>query len=253
MIKEQSKQFQIKSTLNVSYNKKRDPHYSKGSTHLLISVFTLLLGVLALQQKHNWLDDNMEMDRYMSEIAQLEEEMISLQEEIPHLYSMMESKMRCQNPESELDGFKDEKVLSLLSSERMLTDEIASQARRSTLHRYGKGTYKVEMQLEFPSDSKSLEQREKIVIEMAPLEMMPYAVSFFLDRVAEGYYDGHAFNVNAGHVMIATASENKNRTVVNTVFQEHNPQYPHSYYTVGFPTGERGKNFYISTQGMCNF
>jgi len=247
MIKESSQLVLLNSTLNTSHEQKRDSHGSSGLINLLIAVITLLLGFVSLQQNHNWLDDSMEMDRLMEEIALLEDEVESLHHEIPQLYSEMESKMRCSNPESPLDDSHEEDISSRVSAEIILKEEIANQARRSTLHRYGKGTYKVEMQLEFPPDSKSLGHREKIVIEMAPLEMMPYAVSFFLDRVAEGFYDGHAFNVNAGHVMIATASENKDHTVVNTAFQEHNPQYPHSHYTLGFTTKERGNNFYIST------
>merc|ERR1712241_960278 len=89
---------------------------------------------------------------------------------------------------------------------------------------------------------------EVIVIEMAPLNMMPYTVSFFLDRVSEGFYDGHAFNINAGHVLIATPMKNDDLELVNTTIQEHNPNYPHLQYTLGFTTQERGRNFYFSTQ-----
>lgn len=80
---------------------------------------------------------------------------------------------------------------------------------------------------------------------------MPYTVSFFLDRVSEGFYNGHTFTYNAGHVVIATTTGRKDQTLVNAIIQEHNPNYPHLHYTLGFTKLEKGNNFYISTEGTC--
>jgi len=68
----------------------------------MIVLISLLFGVVALQQKHNWFDDSMELDRHLEEIAYLEQELISLQNEIPYLQARMEKVMRCNVPKSPL-------------------------------------------------------------------------------------------------------------------------------------------------------
>jgi len=246
-----------------------DSFQQKSTTKLLtITFLTLLFTVIGLQQQHNCVFYDKEMNTLLKEMAVLEDEYKALQEEIPQLQSFMEfqnkrssqdSKRQCNSQDSKRQSLEDEAKKKLNSFSKMveneieLREELVHQVQRSTLYSYGKGPYKVEMTLEFPSPSNdstsSSTLTEEIVIEMAPLDMMPYAVSFFLNQIYDGFYNGHAFDINAGHVMIATPSSPQNQAIVQkTAIQEHNPRYPHSQYTLGFTTKEKGSNFYISTQ-----
>ena len=123
-----------------------------------------------------------------------------------------------------------------------------------TPFRYGKGPYRVELQLLLPTSKNP----QFIKLELAPLDLMPHAVSTFLEQVDQKLWDGQTFDVHAGHVLLARpdpTNPNSNDATVNkedvptVMFAEYNDKFPHEKYTVGFPgRPNAGQDFYINLQ-----
>jgi len=88
-----------------------------------------------------------------------------------------------------------------------------------------------------PGDTKFKE----LVIQLAPLDLMPYAVYKFLQIVNS--WKGGSFHRNAGHVLQAQVTDSQE----SLAFQEYHPQFPHVKYTLGFAGRPGGPAFYIST------
>jgi cyclophilin family peptidyl-prolyl cis-trans isomerase len=129
-------------------------------------------------------------------------------------------------------------------------------SRRDAINKYGAGVIRVELELEFP-DGK--EGPSTLVIEMAPLDLMPHSVYMFLEMVHAGLFDGCSFILNAMHVIKAaplpydgsSASAKvkafTKQGLESVAFREYSADYPHEQYTVGF-AADGSPSFYINTQ-----
>jgi len=129
---------------------------------------------------------------------------------------------------------------------------------KTVLQKFGDPPYRVEFQLEFPPEETPAGTGDRFVIEMAPLDLMPYTVYFFMQQISYKLYDGCAFHRNAGHVAQVGAVSyfaNKGTNVakpfkeadLNSVsFQEYHPDFPHSKYTLGYAGRPGGPDFYVS-------
>lgn len=107
---------------------------------------------------------------------------------------------------------------------------LQSLLREFIPERYGPEPYFVEMKLHFPDcmAEPNLDSDGIVLLQLAPLELMPYAVFYFL-QVVESFRGG-AFHRVAGHVLQAMVTT----PVSSLAFQEYNPQYPHVRYSLGF-------------------
>jgi cyclophilin family peptidyl-prolyl cis-trans isomerase len=152
--------------------------------------------------------------------------------------------------------------------------------KHDAILKYGSGKIRVELELEFPSStsssaaaaaaaasgggSTSLKNNKKsqsptIVMEMAPLDMMPHSVYMFLEMVDAKLFDGCSFILNAMHVIKAaplpyngSSAAAKVRSFAqkgleSVAFREYSPDFPHDPYTVGFAV-DGSPSFYINTQ-----
>lgn len=116
----------------------------------------------------------------------------------------------------------------------------------------------MEIELEYPKvntadpPSKWPRIRNKIVIEMAPLDLMPHSVNLFLQQVHHGLWDGNELTTNPDHIMSfgyhrASAHEGFVDRALETVsYQEYSHKYPHVQWTVGFMGRPSGPDFYIN-------
>jgi len=110
--------------------------------------------------------------------------------------------------------------------------------------RYGSPPYTVEMGLGFPDSMLATGPAEdKILFELGPIELVPYSVYFFLEIIKN--WKGGSFHRNAGHVLQAMVSGNRQQGMA---FQEYHPDFPHLKYTMGYAGRPGGPAFYISTQ-----
>ena len=121
--------------------------------------------------------------------------------------------------------------------------------RRLLRQEYGHGgPYFVEMTLQFPESMPDFDAAgadATILVELAPIEEVPYCVFFFLE-VVKGFKSG-AFHRNAGHVQQAMVSVHAGADRRGLAWQEYSPRYPHKQFSLGFAGRPGGPAFYIST------
>lgn len=94
--------------------------------------------------------------------------------------------------------------------------------------------------------------RSKLIIEMAPIDLMPHSVNVFLQQVHHGLWDGNELIRNVDHIMTfgyrrASAHEGfVDRSLETVSYQEYSAKYPHLQWTVGFMGRPSGPDFYIN-------
>jgi len=165
---------------------------------------------------------------------------------------------------------------------------IQTTSLRDATRKYGTGVLRVQLNLEFLSErdatlgdntsdhgktevlqnaksgdgsasSSSSSSAHSLILEMAPLELMPHSVYTFLEMVDAKLFDGCSFILNAMNVIKAAplpyekgVSPSKmvkafTRLGLDTVsFREYSDDYPHEQYTVGF-AADGSPSFYINT------
>jgi cyclophilin family peptidyl-prolyl cis-trans isomerase len=165
----------------------------------------------------------------------------------------------------------------------LLQKKLQEIHKNDAILKYGSGKIRVELELEFPKNdahktlkdthsrkshpdtisagapSSSTTTSSIIVMEMAPLDMMPHSVYMFLEMVDAKLFDGCSFILNAMHVIKAaplpydgSSAAAKVRSFAlkgleSVAFREYSPDYPHGPYTVGFAV-DGSPSFYINTQ-----
>lgn len=118
-------------------------------------------------------------------------------------------------------------------------------AREYVLARYGPEPYKIEIELGFPTSMPDYETAGadgKIVIQLGPLEFIPYSVYLFLEVLS--HFKEGAFHRMAGHVTQAMVRTDGN--VPGLAFQEYSPSFPHVKGSLGYAGRPGGPEFYIS-------
>ena len=112
-------------------------------------------------------------------------------------------------------------------------------------YRGTKGGYRIVWELEFPptiADYETLGKDGVIVIELAPVDLIPVSTYTFLE-IARTWQHG-AFHRNAGHVLQATAQASAVQQ--SLPFQEYSSDFPHVKGTCGYCGRPSGPCFYIS-------
>lgn len=147
-----------------------------------------------------------------------------------------------------------------------LTDvrkEVQLISRREVQEKYGIGPYKIEMQLDFANESMDQFHQNIIVIELAPLDLMPASIYHFLEMIRWKLWDGCAFHRNAGHVVQAgpvppyadstntPSRPNPRRAfdehqLLSVPFQEYSHEFPHVKYTIGYAGRPGGPDWYFN-------
>jgi len=142
---------------------------------------------------------------------------------------------------------------------------VVAANKQDVIDKYGDGNIRVTMDLIFPptvADDGSLvpdKGPSTIVMEMAPLDLMPHSVYTFLEMVSEGLIDGCSFVTNNEHTLKTAPlpydgknSRLKTRqfydaNLESVAFQEYSKDFPHKKHTVGF-AGHGSPSFYINTE-----
>jgi hypothetical protein len=138
-------------------------------------------------------------------------------------------------------------VMETDPSAQALIPKAQSILREVLKLKYGPGPYYVSMGIKFPLSmaSPGLLQETNLILELAPIEFIPYSVYFFLEYIIQEFQVG-SFHRNAGHVLQAMLTGSKPQ--LSFAWQEYSPSYPHEKYTLGYagrPSGSRA--IYIST------
>ena len=141
-----------------------------------------------------------------------------------------------------------------------LKKEMQRRSKKEALEKFGPGPHRVKFELDFHPDEIPQGTATTFIIEMAPLDLMPYTVNFFLSQVSLGLFNGCSFHRNAGHVVQGGPTANhlnpganvrtgfKNADLQSVAFQEYHADFPHVKYTLGYAGRPGGPDFYVSTQ-----
>ena len=128
-----------------------------------------------------------------------------------------------------------------------LTKQLQHATHKLLVTRYGRhAAYRVVVNLTFqPSipDYATKGSQSRIVIEMAPIDLLPVSVFNFLE-IARTWKSG-AVHRNAGHVLQVQA---RSAITESMPFQEYSPEFPHRKGTTGYAGRPSGPGWYISIQ-----
>uniref|UniRef100_A0A7S2RJG5 PPIase cyclophilin-type domain-containing protein n=1 Tax=Rhizochromulina marina TaxID=1034831 RepID=A0A7S2RJG5_9STRA len=158
--------------------------------------------------------------------------------------------MRIEELSRELRDLKKRKVsLETDDMAQMKIRELQTAAREMVLHNFGStGPFRAELNLVFPDTMPDFDTEGaagRIVIELAPLELLPYSNYAVLDMISN--WPGGFFHRNAPHVKQVQVSQSRSVKHLPMPFQEYSKEYPHVKYTLGFAGRPGGPAFYVST------
>jgi len=108
----------------------------------------------------------------------------------------------------------------------------------------------VKMKLKFQKSMPDFETNGPegiIIIHLAPIDLLPYSVFYFLNIIE--HFESGAFFRNDFHVKQSFIKLNKTDPSYphSLAWQEYHPDYPHKKYTLGYAGRPGGPGFYIST------
>mmetsp|Transcript_55016 Transcript_55016/g.164779 ORF Transcript_55016/g.164779 Transcript_55016/m.164779 type:complete len:419 (-) Transcript_55016:932-2188(-) len=200
-------------------------------------------------------DERTRINSLQEEVDHIKREEKEKEKESEMLLDMVFEQLRAiRNEEAKKlrGGTASEKAVGVLEGHyKDLAGKVQARSKEHVLERFGPGPHRVMLNIEIPEDEISLSNAAldttahslgAIIIEMAPLELMPHTVQVFLDQVQDGLWDGCSFYRNAGHVLQAShkkGSANVTKRFVdsglqNVKFQEYSADFPHVQHTVGF-------------------
>lgn len=158
--------------------------------------------------------------------------------------------------------------LSLLNKD-LLTHSLFILCYDTTPIRFGPGPHYISIKVTL--DERNPSSVREIIVQLAPLDLMPHSIHLFLTQISEGYWNvgTPAFVLNAEHVLQACPHpclesvefggsrrrsrqkepyEDMKRAGLDTVsFQEYSPMVPHEKYTIGFAgRPHSGPEWYIN-------
>jgi len=123
------------------------------------------------------------------------------------------------------------------------------------------------MYFQIPDGNGNLGPEQRMVIQLAPLDLVPHAVHFFMEQVEHGLWNSENYvYLNGPHVLQIgpqvweedygemTDDEYEERRVGHfyelgleeLIFPDYSDDYPHAQYTLGFTGRPGGPDFYIN-------
>ena len=142
-----------------------------------------------------------------------------------------------------------------------MASKIARDSHRAVLQQWGGGgPFRIEFVLQFPGEQGHA-VGNRIIIETAPLGMMPHAVHMFLEMAKGGLYTGTKFNFGSSDTITVNIEHDEEADKLRRKFNDYTPSlsfpeyhdhFPHSEYTLGFmgrdPDALPGPSFFINTK-----
>lgn len=131
-----------------------------------------------------------------------------------------------------------------------LQHTIANLHHGEALEHFGPHPYRLKFNVLLDGNSHSF------IVEMAPLDLVPHSIHFFMQMVKEQVWNNMVFTHNTHHIVLAELMDiegNDKRDVfldkgISTLsFPEYSEDYPHKKYTLGFGGRPGGPGFYINT------
>lgn len=135
------------------------------------------------------------------------------------------------------------------SGARMSTRHLQDLAKDLVLAKYGPGPFVLRMKLAWAESMPPRDTGDEVIVELAPLELMPYSVLVVLEMAGRWNRFSGAFHRNANHVKQVSVRESRKQFGLPMPFQEYTatPGWRHEKYTLGMAGRPGGPAFYIST------
>ena len=127
---------------------------------------------------------------------------------------------------------------------------------------YGSGPHKIEIELSYPDvppedhpNPQSWNRVSRwIVIELAPVSLMPHSVNTFMRQVYHKMWQNMHLVLNDENKLQFGPREKYGEqkqfgtNFSNLLYQEYSAEYPHEKWTIGFAGRPAGPDFYINMQ-----
>lgn len=122
-----------------------------------------------------------------------------------------------------------------------LQDYIRAESRTRVLEKYGPGPHRVQFLVKTEGDQK----RHTLMVELAPVDLVPHAIETFLDMVSNKVWDNTVFYHHSSqhHIIVAapvnygsfTRRESQSQALeLGLSFPDYSEEFPHEEYTIGF-------------------
>ena len=214
-----------------------------------------------------------ELDRRDVERAEcdaLNQDLLALKKNSPHITEIIEQKNQLAR-QTQLMTEKDELYaaidIKLNKSERervyweakatTMIDNIKFRNRKEVLEEFGPGPFFVKLTFAFQDSLENV----SILLELAPLDLMPHTVHLFLKMTSEKLLSKATFVLVRSHILVLGPQDSfdaENNAILQgrmvsegyepngaLLFGEFTPEYPHTQYTVAF-NRRRGPTFFIN-------
>jgi hypothetical protein len=125
----------------------------------------------------------------------------------------------------------------------LLQNATSRESKRAVLDKFGPGPHRVKLTLKVPNGKNKDVTLETVVVEMAPLHLVPHAIHLFLEQVSHKLWDGTYVYLNGPHIMQSGPQGHDNRHKITSgvqrfsdqqldklAFPEYSPEYPHLPY-----------------------
>jgi hypothetical protein len=125
----------------------------------------------------------------------------------------------------------------------LLQNATSRESKRAVLDKFGPGPHRVKLTLKVPNGKNKDVTVEAVVVEMAPLHLVPHAIHLFLEQVSHKLWDGTYVYLNGPHIMQSGPQGHDNRHKITSgvqrfsdqqldklAFPEYSPEYPHLPY-----------------------
>lgn len=127
----------------------------------------------------------------------------------------------------------------------LLQNATSRESKRAVVEKFGPGPHKVRLTFKLPTTDKAGKTTfvmQNVVVEMAPLDLVPHAIHLFLEQVSHNLWDKTFVYLNGPHILQfgPTGMDNmkKGSTVQKFVdqkldklaFPEYSPEFPHLPY-----------------------
>ena len=212
--------------------------------------------------------DSRDVER--AECDALNQDLLALKKKSTHITEIIEQKNQLAS-QLELMTEKDELYaaidIKLNKSERereyweakatTMIDNIKFRNRKEVLEEFGPGPFFVKLTFAFQDSVEN----ESILIELAPLDLMPHTVHTFLKMTSKKLFSKATFVLVQPHILVLGPEDSfdkENNAILKErmmsegyqpngalLFGEFTPEYPHTQYTIGF-NRRRGPTFFIN-------
>mmetsp|Transcript_14285 Transcript_14285/g.25500 ORF Transcript_14285/g.25500 Transcript_14285/m.25500 type:complete len:607 (+) Transcript_14285:163-1983(+) len=186
---------------------------------------------------------NAQLAQVLEEKEELVQEIKLLDDEGKEMYdafsvNIAQAKSELKNVERQRDDF--------MKITKSMKDKITFRSRQAVLDEFGPGPHYVRLIFAFPS----FPVNESILLELAPLDIMPHTIHTFLRMIKERMYAEGTFILSRDHIVVGGPVDlhnNENNQILEQrmirqgyfpdgalLFMEYTPDYPHVQHSVGF-------------------